>query len=174
MKDSKNLIIGILCVVLCVLAVTYSAFTRGLEINGTAEITSKWDVKFTAISCSTSGTAVNNGSSVSSQNGLTATVDFTLTAPGDSAYCDLTVSNNGTLPAKFMEITYGALTQEELAASPIMITVSQPTNADLAVGANHVWKVTAVYDENVTSIPDEAAASKSTTITLNYKQNLGV
>ena len=177
MKDSKNLVIGILCAVVCVMAVAYAAFTANLEVNGTATITGKWDVKFTSISCSTTGTAVQNaGTGVSATTGLTATVDFTLVAPGDSAYCDLTVTNAGNLPAIFKTISYGSTTAEELAESPIIITVSQPSVLTLAAsgtsGNAHVWRVNASYDSSTTSL-ENATLSKTATITLNYQQNLG-
>ena len=176
MKDSKNLVIGILCAVVCVMAVAYAAFTANLNVNGTAEITGKWDVKFTSIECSTTGTAVKNDAGISAQNGLTATIDFTLVAPGDSAYCDLTVTNAGNLPAQFKTISYGATDATELAKSPIVITVSQPATAILSVsgaaGNSHVWRVNASYDSNTTSL-EGAATTKTATITLNYQQYLG-
>lgn len=178
MRDSKNLVIGILCAVLCVMAVAYAAFTQSLNITGTAEITGIWDVRFTSIDCSTTGTAKDNNSGVSQTNGLTATVDFTLTAPGDSAYCDLTVTNGGNLPAKFMSIDYGTLTQAQLQESPIIITVTSPETTILAVsgstGNSHVWRVNASYDSNFKAEQLETATkTKTTTITLNYQQNLG-
>ena len=177
MKDSKNLVIGILCAVVCVMAVAYAAFTQNLNVNGTATITGRWDVKFTSISCSTSGTAIKNEAGVSETNGLTATVDFTLIAPGDSAYCDLTVTNAGNLPAVFTSITYGAgVTAATLASSPIVITVVQPSTTTLTVsgtsGNAHVWRVQASYDSATTSL-DDAVITKNATITLNYQQNLG-
>ena len=36
MKDSKNLVIGMLCAVVCIMAVAYAAFSTTLTINGTA------------------------------------------------------------------------------------------------------------------------------------------
>ena len=170
MKDSKNLVIGILCAVVCVMAVAYAAFTQNLNVNGTAEITGKWDVKFTAISCVTSGTASSDQSGLVGTTGLTAKVNFTLVAPGDSAYCDLTVTNGGNIPARFVELSLGAgVTEASLAVSPIIITISRP-DALLAVGASHVWRVNASYDSNTTTLQD-AVTTKTATITLNYQQN---
>ena len=45
MKDSKNLVIGMLCAVICIMAVAYAAFSTTLTINGTASIESNWCVR---------------------------------------------------------------------------------------------------------------------------------
>ena len=60
MKDSKNLVIGMLCAVLCIMAVAYAAFTTTLNINGSANISSNWSVIIPAsdgISCTTQAAA---------------------------------------------------------------------------------------------------------------------
>ena len=172
MKDSKNLVIGILCAVLCVLAVAYASFTRNLDINGVAEIQSKWDIRFTSITCSTSGSAVDNSSKITDASGLTATVNFTLVAPGDFAYCDLTVANNGTLPATYKGVSFGALTPQELAASPIIVTFTGPSSSLLSANASHVVRVNASYDSNFkVEELSSAVTTKTATITLNYQQD---
>lgn len=118
----KNALIGALLAVVFVMAVGYAAFAQQLTINGTAEITSKWDVHFdpivvgtdvtstmTAVS-TTSGESVvpitiskpavaapgTKGSIAYSQNNQVATISATLIQPGDTVTFKLKPHNYGT------------------------------------------------------------------------------
>ena len=171
---NKKLTIVMLCVAAIIMSVAYAIFSSGININGTAEITSIWDVQFTTISCSSTGNSEYDSSNAVTTNGLTATVGFTLIAPGSSAFCDITVKNFGTLPAKYMSVSYSGLSKEELAESPIIVTLTEPTNVTSSLinsNDSHVWRVTATYDDVTT--PPTTGLTKSATITLNYQQDLG-
>jgi len=106
---NKNALIGGLLAVVFVMAVGYAAFATTLNINGTANITSSWDVHIKSI------TAVNGGTGrdESAANNITTevtdndTVEFTanLLAPGDSVTYTIEVENGGSLGAKLESIT---------------------------------------------------------------------
>ena len=59
MEKNKNILIGGLLAIVLIMAVGYAAFATQLTVNGTAEITSKWDVHFkednTAMTATTTG-----------------------------------------------------------------------------------------------------------------------
>ena len=96
MKDYKNLVIGLLCAVVCIMAVAYAAFSTSLEVNGTASIESNWNVAISEITCTPSGTATANGSKTSD---TLATFTFGFQKPTDSATCTVTYANTGTIAA---------------------------------------------------------------------------
>ncbi len=108
-QRNKNLFIGGLLAIVLIMAVGYAAFATQLTINGTAEITSNWDVHISDIQVAAVsgevGTGTSTGKSVTEGN-LTATFESELVAPGDSVTYDVTVVNEGSLPAKLNGITF--------------------------------------------------------------------
>jgi len=110
MKDSKNLVIGLLCAVVCIMAVAYAAFSTTLNINGTATISSNWSVEISSIECEVvpveGGETVEGGAVkavTKSINGTTAQFDMTFYQPGDTGTCTVTITNNGSIPAVVAE-----------------------------------------------------------------------
>lgn len=109
MKDSKNIVIGLLCTVLCIMAVAYAAFSTSLEINGTATISSTWNVAISDIQCGTEvgtagGVAITNPT-VTGVGTTEATIGVSFNQPGDKMTCTVYIANNGTLEAKLSSIT---------------------------------------------------------------------
>ena len=47
--NQKNIVIGVLCLVICIMAIGFAAFSTTLNINGTSSIESNWSVVFTNI-----------------------------------------------------------------------------------------------------------------------------
>lgn len=118
----KNALIGALLAVVFVMAVGYAAFAQQLTINGTAEITSKWDVHFdpalvgTDVTTTMSAVSTGSGESVVpitiekpavaaagtkgsiaySQNNQVANISATLIQPGDTVTFKLKPHNYGT------------------------------------------------------------------------------
>lgn len=109
MKDSKNIVIGLLCTVLCVMAVAYAAFSTSLEINGTATISSTWNVAISDIQCETeigtTGGVTITPPTVTGVGTTEATIGVSFNQPGDSMTCTVYIANNGTLEAKLASIT---------------------------------------------------------------------
>ena len=129
-SKNKNILIGGLLAIVLVMAVGYAAFATQLQINGTANITSSWNVHFAlptgatagqACTLNTAGTAagtcgmvvnpgnlydgtpastVPTGTITYSNDLLTATIAATLNQPGDTVVYTLTPTNEGTLAAK--------------------------------------------------------------------------
>ena len=94
----KNIVIGIMCIVVCIMVIGFAAFSTTLNINGTSSIESNWKVVFTNIQelNKTNGVMINTNPTAS---GTTATFDVSLESPGDSIEYQITVANQGTLDA---------------------------------------------------------------------------
>ena len=61
-NKKRNIIIGSLCEIVLLMAVGYVAFQTVLNIQGTSNITSSWNVKITKVESKNSvGTVSNNG-----------------------------------------------------------------------------------------------------------------
>jgi len=104
MKDSKNLVIGMLCAVVCIMAVAYAAFSTTLEINGTASISSSWGVRIVeGPSCTKTSKATADASdvtaTVSRVSDSLATITMAFAQPGDTATCTIEYENYGSLNA---------------------------------------------------------------------------
>ncbi len=108
-QKNKNILIGGLLAIVLVMAVGYAAFATQLTINGTANITSNWDVHIKSITMSANegtGTDSEGGETkVDPENPLAATFKANLVSPGDSVTYDVVVENSGTLPAEVSSIT---------------------------------------------------------------------
>ena len=116
-RKQKNYLIGGLLAVVLVMAVGYAAFSTSLNINNTAKIDSKWDVRITNISADKTATCTDRSdastcsttgdieSSYDNSNGLTATFSAALISPGDSVTYTIEVSNAGTLDAVINSLT---------------------------------------------------------------------
>ncbi len=116
-SNHKNAIIGGLLAVVFVMAVGYAAFAQQLTINGTANITSNWDVHFnpaftgttqvdgvTPVNVvtgklsdgTTSASTAPTGTITYDATNTVATLSATLTQPGDSITFTLRPTNYST------------------------------------------------------------------------------
>jgi len=115
-RTNKNLIIGGLIAIVCIMAVGYAAFNTVLTINASSSIDSRWDVKYDTSASATTNYVVTNGvggttmpnTSVSGSNtdavisfndDMTARLTAHLYQPGDKMVFTLTVRNEGNIPA---------------------------------------------------------------------------
>lgn len=105
----KNALIGALLAVVFVMAVGYAAFAQLLTINGTASITSSWDVHFDP--SYTTATATNASDSTSTVSGsisysdsaakpTVATLTANFVSPGDTVTFTVKPTNYGSLSAQ--------------------------------------------------------------------------
>lgn len=184
MKDSKNLVIGMLCAVLCIMAVAYAAFTTTLNINGTATVSSNWSIiipEEDGIQCTTQAVAggSTDGLSASGQVIGNTTAQFTMAfvQPGDTATCIVTIQNAGTLNAeveslKIMSGSEDISTDGSDTAGPIRFTVQNITKGQklAADGAEMTFTVIGTYDSSVTAQPDQNT-TKTLTVTPIFKQD---
>lgn len=173
MKDSKNLVIGLLCAVVCVMAVGYAAFSTTLKINGTASIESNWCVRIKDNpSCTktpvTGGASDSVTASVTKASATTANISMGFTQPGDTATCTVVFENCGTVDAKLNNLLITGNDED----GAIRFTVTGLTkDAILAKGTGtHTAIVTGKYDTSITSQPENAEKSKNISITAEYVQ----
>ena len=179
----KNILTGTLLAVVFVMAVGYAAFAQQLTINGSAEITSKWDIHMTQAgatatptytdSSTTGGTVTVNG------GGLTATFSATLVNPGDRVTFVVPIENKGTINARLNTITLSSTTPDmdiqDLVATTqdgnIKYTVTSPGTEvlDASTGTDQVT-VVAEYVDQVGGQGSAQNVSADLTVTMNYVQ----
>ena len=135
----KNVLIGVLVAVVLVMAVGYAAFAQQLTINGSAEITSTWDVKYDSTKTQDTPGVVDGVAGfaggqtpsgiVSYDNGdHNANIEATLYQPGDTVTFTLTIKNYGTIPA-----TVGTPTVEMTGDEDVQPLVARKGNIQFTV-----------------------------------------
>ena len=151
-----------------VASVAYAAFTQILTISGTSTAAGDWDVAITNIT-RTSATGATDAATTPSYTATSATFDVDLAYPGATATYEVTVTNNGTIPAKLD--TIGGLAAAN-AAAPTFVTyaVSGVTagSTTLAAGATNTVTVVVTWDAAATS---NAGGTKTATLTFDYSQD---
>lgn len=159
MKDSKNLVIGMLCAVICVMAVAYAAFSTTLKVNGTASIDSSWKVAIDSVACPTKtpvtgGAADSVTATATKVSDSVATIDMKFTQPGDTATCTVTYKNSGNLDAVLAHTITGA---EGTKAIKFTITgATDKGTTDLLKGTSHTVTVKGEYLSTITGQPETA------------------
>ena len=111
-NKKRKIIIFSLVGILLLMAVGYSAFKTNLNITGTSNITSVWDVRITNVKIKeTSGLAENVGD-LDSYTNLEANMEANFYEPGDYITYTVTVSNKGTLDAMLDSVKLNMPEQE--------------------------------------------------------------
>lgn len=163
----KNALIGALLAVVFVMAVGYAAFAQQLTINGSATISSNWDVHIETI---TAGTPVGDAASTKAEVGTdktSATFATTLKQPTDSLTYTVTVKNGGDLDAKLSTLTFS----ETSTTDPIVYSYTGIAENDvLNAGESTTFTVTVTYNSNVQTQPTTEQLNKDVTMVLNYVQ----
>ena len=162
----KKIIIGVLCLVVCIMAIGFAAFSTNLNINGTASIESNWSVVFTNIQelSKSSGVTINNNPTAS---GTTATFDVDLESPGDSIEYQITVENKGTLDAIISSIN-----ASETGSDAIKFEINNIRVGDkLAKKTSTTFNIKISYDESITSQP--SITNNKLTVDIDYVQDVG-
>lgn len=167
---NKNILIGGLLAIVCIMGIGYAAFATSLNINGSASVSSKWDVHIKSI---TAGAPVGTASgSAKLTDNLNATFSTDLKSPGDSMTYTVVVENGGTLDAKLSDITFNPGTANDTAA--IDYTYSGIAENDVLkhgdTGNTQTFTVTVTYDSSVTSQPASNLLKNDLTMTLVYVQ----
>lgn len=165
---NKNALIGGLLAIVFVMAIGYAAFATQLNINGTANTTSSWDVHIKSI---TAGTPVGTAASKSAVVGadkLSATFTTDLVSPGDSLTYTVVVENSGSLDAKLSELTFDAGTSTAIKHSYANISKGDV----IAAGGTQSFTVTVEYDSSITSQPADADKTSELSMVLSYVQSV--
>ena len=162
----RNIIIGTLCVEILFMVAGFAAFQTNINIKGTSNITSNWDVKITNIeSKNLIGEAANK--ETPTWEDLTATFKANLASPGDSISYEVTIANEGTLNA-----TLDKISLSDTGNKAIKFTTKGINEGDIiAAGKMAILIVTVEYDSTVTSQPDILVNDLS--ISLTYSQYAG-
>lgn len=151
----KNILIGGLLAIVLVMAIGYAAFAAQLNINGTANITSKWDVHIKSITPgSPTGTASNKSATVG-EDDLSATFAAELISPGDSITYTIVVENTGTLDAKLSNLTFDGGDNPAIVHTYSGISQNDVLNA----GGEATFTITVKYDEGITSQPENTESA---------------
>ncbi len=181
MRDSKNLVIGMLCAVVCIMAVAYAAFSTTLTITTNTSIDSNWCVKIKEVSCDATPVAggaesitvgdetVNLAATYTTAEGsLSTDINMTFIQPGDTGTCEVTYANCGTLAAK---ITHVVSSVEMVEGEEKLSTLTANeqgaiiyTNADDSIR----FTITGADEENTLAAKagDTATYGGETTITI--------
>ena len=185
-KDKKNAIIVSLLIAVIAMAIGYAALSSQLTINGTAEVTSTWDVKMTSISegsiSNLAGvTPTANVNSKDITGNTTAVFDVSFQTPGDCVEFDITVTNSGSLDAKLANVT---ATATDGGDTPLELTEENGINYIITIdgqsteeakestitngGDTQTVHVKVYWDQTATEVP--ANATKKLLVNLEYVQ----
>ena len=172
-KDKKNAIIVSLLIAVVAMAIGYAALSSQLTINGTAEVTSTWDVKMTSISEGTK----SNLAGVEP----TAIVNSAELSGNTTATFDVVVTNNGSLDAKLSNVTATATDGSE---GPLELTEAKGINYEVTIdgediesakestitngGDTQTVHVKVYWDQTATEVPENA--TKKLLVNLEYVQ----
>ena len=163
MKNTKNIIIIVLLIVIAVMAVGYSAFATQLKINGTAQIIGEWNVKITGIKAQFVSEGASAG--IPEFTVTSASFDAELSSPGDKIVYEVTIENAGTIDATLQSATF---TSDEESGSPaIKYETTEPAKI-LNSGDTTTFTVTVIYDENIEEVPE--VTTKTITGIIEYVQ----
>ena len=160
----KFSIIMILLAVVFVMAAGYAAFSQQLTINGSAEISSKWDVHIEDISVNNETLDGKNISASVGENTLSATFQAELVSPGSAVTYNVTVRNGGTLNAKLDSLTFTDSNNDAIQYSYAGISQNDVIDS----GESQTFTITVKFNDQYTQMPD--STTSSVTMNLGYVQ----
>ena len=162
----KKIIIGVMCSLICIMAIAFAAFSTTLNINGTSSIESNWNVVFTNIQelSKTNGVMINTAPTAS---GTTATFDVSLEKPGDFIEYQITIENQGTLDAIIEDIN-----ASETGSDAIKFEIGNIRIGDILLKQESTtFNIKISYDSSITSQPEKT--NNKLTVDIDYVQNVG-
>ncbi len=143
----RNYIILGLCSILLIMAAGYAAFRTQLNINGTSNITSEWNVLITNIQSQVLNGTPEDEAGSPSHTETTASFSTKLYSPGDKMRYTVTVENRGSIDAVINGIEQGDT---------------------LKAKESKTFTVDVEYNSNVESQPENLTSNLE--VTLNYVQ----
>ncbi len=178
-KEKKSIVIIGLLVAMIVMAVGYAALAQQLTINGTAQVSSSWDIHFGSGKLVGTGNEDPNHTGDSTveaaepsinADGKSTTAEFNVIfkTPGDYAEYDFVVNNDGTLDGKLTGADVVATAADGTTAATLTeplginyeVTIdgvdwataktNQPT---ITAGSTSKVHVKVYWDKNATTIP---------------------
>lgn len=147
-QKSVKYVIALLLVILLALAVGYAAFNDTLKITGTANANGTFDMQFASATVKNAvGVDATGTTATISEDKETLTVAVKdLAYPGAGAQFDVTIKNNGTIPAKVNNVTpVGIEGSTNIKIKGLeQITSEHPT---IAAGATCTFSFTVEWDK---------------------------
>ena len=132
------------------MGIGYAAFSSQLNITGTSNITSTWDVRITNIESELHGAEDIEEPSYDNTNGLYASFNTGLKRPGDYALYTVTIENRGSVDARIEKINTYYKENKYIA-----FTLSGLTKGDVIKGKEiKELQVKAEFNSDVTSIEE--------------------
>ena len=168
-KPEKILVGTIIVSVFLMLGIGYALLSQTLQINGTANITSKWKILFTSAEEKEMENATTQLKEITDDTTLTLNVE--LTQPGATATYDVVVANQGDLDAVLSKIEG---VEETNTSDPLPIKVHLENIAEgdpLLKGEEKTFQVIVEWDASQDF--NETNMKKEISITLTYEQSDG-
>ena len=167
---SEHFLIGTIVVsVFLMLGIGYALLSQTLQINGTANITSKWKILFTSAEEKEMNNATTQLKEITDDTTLTLNVE--LTQPGAKATYDVVVANQGDLDAVLSKIE-GVEETNNSDPLPIKVHLENIAEGDpLLKSEEKTFQVIVEWDASVDF--NETNMSKEIEITLTYEQSDG-
>ena len=166
----EHFLIGTIIVsVFLMLGIGYALLSQILQINGTANITSKWKILFTSAEEKEMVNATTQLKEITDDTTLTLNVE--LTQPGATATYDVVVANQGDLDAVLSKIE-GVEETNNSDPLPIKVHLENIAEGDpLLKGEEKTFQVIVEWDASQDF--NETNMKKEISITLTYEQSDG-
>ena len=166
----EHFLIGTIIVsVFLMLGIGYALLSQTLQINGTANITSKWKILFTSAEEKEMNNATTQLKEITDDTTLTLNVE--LTQPGATATYDVVVANQGDLDAVLSKIE-GVEETNNSDPLPIKVHLENIAEGDpLLKGEEKTFQVIVEWDASQDF--NETNMKKEISITLTYEQSDG-
>ena len=161
----KGWMITGLCLIVLFMIVGYAAFATDLTITGSSTISSTWDIKITDIQSVLVNGKATSPEEPTVENNTTATFKTNLVSPGDSITYEVTVANDGSIPARLDKLTINDQNNPA-----ILFEVTGISEDDiLGEHSTTTFNVKVSYNPDITSQPE--LTTSTLTVTLDYVQN---
>ena len=165
----RNKLLIAALVVVGLASVAYAAFAQILTISGTGTTTGVWNVEITDIT-RTAATGATDATAPSF-TGTSATFDTDLAYPGATATYEVTIENNGNVPALLSNIDTTPADINGTAPTFITYAMSGVTEGVTTIAPGASNTVTVVVTWDAASAPVTTGDTKTATYTFNYAQN---
>ena len=164
-KRRNKIIIFILTGILCLMGVGYAAFKTSINITGTTDISSTWDIKIISADVTdTNGTGENVKNTY---NDLSASLEANLYEKGDYVEYSIIVENKGTFDAKLETVGITNSNNEAVKITSSGLTKGQT----LYKNSTATLKVKIEYNSSYEG--DASGTSGEAKIDLDFVQNSG-
>ena len=163
-RRKRNITIVSLCCLLVFMAVGYAVLSQTLNINGTANLTGKWDIYIDSVTVKEVGGIAKSNAAEVSEDKLSANFSVELIQPGDYVEYAVVVKNQGTINAVLRKL----IPTIESNNTDMLLTHSIIQGQILKAESATEFTVKVTFDERATEI---ASGEKSKfRIQLIYEQ----